>query len=118
MVLMLFLSRLIDIERLRGNDKNSSLAVISDHSHPVYLILSLGLLICFFGWPLIPQFGVSKLAQASTAMAGFYSGMTLLTLFLFFTFGFALFYVSTEGYIERIIIHFAKFFYRFRSRNK
>lgn len=118
MVLMLFLSRLIDIERLRGNDKNSSLAVISDHSHPVYLILSLGLLICFFGWPLIPQFGVSKLAQASTAMAGFYSGMTLLTLFLFFTFGFALFYVSTEGYIERLIIYFAKFFYRFRSRNK
>lgn len=114
-VLLLFLSRSVDIERLRGNEKESSVSVVSTHVYSALSALSVGLIVSLFCWPLISKSGLNDLPKTMVDLGSYYATFTLLALYLLFSSAFRLFYISTEKHIDRLIIKVARYYYRFKK---
>ncbi len=114
-VLLLFLSRSVDIERLRGNEKESSVSVVSSHLYSAFSALGVALIVTLFCWPLISKSGMKLLPQTMVDLGSYYATFTFVSLYLLFSSAFRLFYISTEQHIDRLIIRMAKYYYRIKK---
>ena len=113
-VLLLFISRSIDIERLRGNEKDSSVIAVSGHIHGALSSLALVTIIVLAIWPAFSRLG-SRLPQSMLDMGTYYAAFTYVAIYLLFASAFRLFYVSTERHLERVIIKVARYYYRMKT---
>lgn len=115
---LMFLSRSIDIERLRGNEKNDSVVQLTNYFNDTFIWMSVGVTATFCIMPLISRFkSQHSLAQILVDGQDYYGVFILVAMALLLLISFRLFYTSTERHLDRVILLIARIYYKRKSQH-